>query len=606
MASNCFQHLVRALALVAALWGATEAAAEPSHGIAMYGAPALGPDFRHLPYVNPEAPKGGRAVFAESGSFDSLNPLITKGRTPWQLRFLLFESLMGRSWDEPFTLYGLLAESVETAPDRSWVEFTLRPEARFSDGSPVTIEDVMWSYETLGTKGHARYRGAWKKVAKMEQTGPRSVRFSFKTPDRELALIMGLRPILKKAQWEGRDFEKSGVEVVPIGSSPYVIADFEPGRSLVLMRNPDYWGADVPYMRGQHNIGELRFDFYGDAGVVFEAFKAGEASVHREGNAQKWATQYDFPAVRRGDVVLSDIPHKRPTGINGLVMNTRRAVFADWRVRQAMIEAFPFEFINQTLNGGTLPRIQSYFDNSVLGMAVGQPARGKVAELLAPYAGELLPGTIEGYALPVSDGSARNRKGIARAMALMEEAGWTIRDGQMQNAAGAPFTFEIVVSQNASERRKIIEIFVQSLARLGITPTVTPLDSAAYTERTRSFDFDMAPYRRGLSLSPGNEQKLYWGSEMADVEGSRNWMGVKMPAIDAMIDTMVSAESQEEFRAAVKALDRILTAGRYVIPIWYSNVSHIAHVKELRFHEPVAMYGDYLGFLPDVWWVEPE
>ena len=591
-------------AFIATLILAGSGTAEPRHGIAMYGEPALPADFTHLPQTNPDAPKGGRIVFAESGSFDSLQPVIRKGRAPWQLRFMLFESLMGRSYDEPFTLYGLLAESIETGPNREWVEFTLRPEARFSDGNPVTIEDVMWSYETLGTKGHPRYRGAWEKVARMEQTGPRSVRFTFNTDDRELALIMGLRPILEKAQWEGHDFEKSGVEVIPVGSSPYVIDDFETGRYLTLKRNPDYWGRDLPFMRGKANFDEVRFDYYGDADIVFEAFKAGEASTFREGNPVKWEQQYDFPAVTRGDIVKSIIPHKRPTGIKGFVMNTRRQVFKDWRVREAMIQAFNFEFINQTINGGRLPRIQSYFSNSVLGMKPCAPAEGKVAELLAPFADQVLPGTIEGYCLPVSDGSERNRAGIRRALALMEQAGWTVQDGVMKNAAGQPFTFEIVLSQNATETRQVIDLYTAALKRLGITPTVTLVDSAQYTERTKAFDFDMAWYRRGLSLSPGNEQKLYWGSELADVEGSRNWMGVKSPAIDAMIDRMLSAQSQDDFRAATRALDRILTAGRYVIPVWYSNISRIAHVKELHYPEHIPMYGDWLGFLPDTWWYQ--
>ncbi len=575
-----------------------------SHGIAMYGEPALPPDYANLPQVNPDAPKGGRITFAQPGSYDSLQPLIHKGRVPWQLRFLLFESLMGRSYDEPFTLYGLLAESIRTGPEREWVEFTLRPEARFSDGSPVTIEDVMWSYEILGTKGHPRYRGAWPKVEKMEQTGPRSVRFSFNTDDRELALIMGLRPILNKAQWEGVDFERSGVDFIPIGSSPYVIADFETGRSLTLRRNPDYWGRDLPFMRGQANFDEIRFEYYGDADVLFEAFKAGESDTFREGNPVKWEEQYDFPRVASGEVVQSVIAHQRPSGIKGFVMNTRREVFADWRVREAMIQAFNFEFINQIINGGKLPRIQSYFSNSVLGMTPCAPAEGRVAELLAPFADELLPGTIEGYCLPVSDGSERNRAGIRRALELMAQAGWSVRDGVMQNAQGQAFSFEIVLSQNATETRQVIDIYLAALERLGIAPTVTLVDSAQYTERTKAFDFDMAWYRRGLSLSPGNEQKLYWGSEMAEEHGSRNWMGVKSAAIDAMIDRILNARSQEDFRAATRALDRILTAGRYVIPVWYSDVARIAHIRQLRYPDTIPMYGDWLGFQPDIWWYE--
>ena len=570
----------------------------------MYGDPALPADFTHLPQTNPDAPKGGRIVYAESGSFDSLHPVIRKGRAPWQLRYMLFETLMGRSYDEPFTLYGLLAESIDTAPDRSWVEFTLREEARFSDGSPVTVEDVMWSYETVGTLGHPRYAGAWQKVESMEQTGPRSVRFTFNEADRELALLMGMRPILKKAQWEGIDFEESGIDVIPIGSSPYVIDDFEVGRYLVLKRNPDYWGAEVPFMQGQANLDEIRFDYYGDGDVVFEAFKAGEANTYREFNAQKWATQYDFPAVRSGDIVLSEFPHERPTGMWGYVMNQRGAAFSDIRVRDAMIHAFNYEFINQTLSDGERKRIQSYFDNSVLGMTPGAPAEGKVRALLEPFAADLPPGALEGYALPVSDGTERNRENIAKAFALMEEAGWTVQDGVMKNADGVPFTFEILLSQAATETHQTMDIFASALDRMGIIPQIETVDSAAYTERTKAFDFDMAYYERGLSLSPGNEQKLYWGEGSATTEGSRNWMGVDNPAIDGMIDAMLTAESQEDFRAAVKALDRVLTAGRHVIPIWYRDVSWIAHAKELHYPEYLPMYGDYLGFQPEVWWWE--
>ncbi len=591
--------LATTLGVVAGLAGA-----EPKHGIAMYGEPDLPAGFEHLPQVNPEAPKGGTIRFAESGSFDSLHPVIRKGSPPWQLRFMILESLMGRSYDEPFTLYGLLAETVETGPNREWVEFTLREEAAFSDGTPVTIEDVMWSYETLGTQGHPRYHGAWSKVETMEQTGPRSVRFTFNTEDFEMPLIMGLRPILKKAQWEGKDFEASGIDVLPIGSAPYVIGDFEPGRYLELTRNPDYWGKDLPFMKGQANFDTIRYEFFGDSDVIFEAFKAGEVSTHREDNAERWAEQYDFPAAQSGDVVLSEIPHKRPTGIKGYVMNTRRAVFEDWRVREAMIQAFNFEFINQTLNGGREPRIQSYFHNSVLGMAVDEPAQGRVADFLAPFADDIPPGAIEGYALPVSDGTERNRAGIARALDLMAEAGWTVQDGVMQNEAGEPFTFEIVLNQGSTQDRQIIDLYVAGLERIGVTPTVSAMDSAQYTERTTTFDFDMAPYWRSLSLSPGNEQRLYWGSDLGDETGSRNWMGVKSEAVDAMITEMLTSDTTEEFRAATKALDRLMTAGRYVIPIWYSDVSRIAHVKELHHPEHIPMYGDWLGFQPQVWWYE--
>lgn len=592
-----------AVALTAASAAFSTVSAEPSHGIAMYGDPALPPDFVSLPYANPEAPKGGVIVQGEVGSFDSLNPFILKGRVPWQLRFLAVESLMGRSYDEPFTLYGVLAESVETAPDRSWVEFTLREEARFSDGSPVTVEDVLWSYETLGTVGHPRYHGAWNKVASAEATGERTVRFTFSEPDDELPLIMGLRPILKKAQWEGLDFAESGLDVIPITTAPYVIDDFEAGRFVSLKRNPDYWGAEVPFMRGQANLDEIRMEFFADGTAMFEAFKGGVLTTMRETNIQKWDTQYDFPAVQSGEVVKSLIPHQRPSGITGLVMNTRQPIFEDWRVREALISAFNFEFINVTLNGDPAPRITSYFSNSVLGMEPG-PATGRVAELLEPLADELLPGAIEGYALPVSDGSERNRAGIARALDLFAEAGWTVQNGILADARGRPFRFEILLTQGANEPQQIADIYSAALSRLGISPTITTVEPAQYTERTNSFDFDMTWYTRGLSLSPGNEQLLYWGSEAADTEGSRNWMGARSGAIDSLVGAMLNSESREDYIAAVRALDRVLISGRYVIPIWHNPVSRLAHVKELRYPETLPIYGDWIGFQPDVWWYE--
>ncbi len=598
-----FKPLLTAAAAIALACSAGTAGAEPQHAIAMYGDPALPPDFVSLPYANPDAPKGGRMVFAEPGGFDSLNPFILKGNAPYILGAQVFESLMGRSWDEPFTLYGLLAESVEVGPNRDWVEFTLNPAAEFSDGSPVTVEDVMWSYETLGTQGHPRYASAWGQVEKMEQTGERSVRFTFNAENRELALLMGLRPILKKAQWEGRDFTASGIDMVPIGSAPYMVADFEPGRHLTLKRNPDYWGRDLPLMRGQANLDELRTEFYGDGDVVFEAFKSGNANTYREGNAAKWDQQYDFPAVQSGAVVKSEIPHQRPSGIIGYVMNTRRPVFRDWRVREAMIHAFNFEYINETLTGGDEPRITSYFSNSVLGMDPG-PAEGLVREYLEPFRDELLPGALDGYDLPKGDGSERNRANIRKALDLMAEAGWTVQDGVMKNAVGDPFTFEIVLNQGAGETLQTMDMFAAALNRMGITPRITAVDSAQYTERTDRYDFDMAYYLRGLSLSPGTEQRLYWGSEGVTEPGTRNWMGMSSPAAEAMIDRILTSETQEEFRAAVKALDRVLTTGRYVIPIWFSPESHIAHVRELRYPGTLPMYGDWIGFQPDVWWWE--
>lgn len=605
MSSNLNGRFRRVLGGLALATIAASATAEPKHGIAMYGEPALPPDFVSLPYANPEAPKGGRIVTGEVGSFDSLNPHILKGSVPWQLRFLAYESLMARNYGEPFALYGLLAESIEVPDDRSWVEFTLREEAKFSDGTPVTVEDVMWSYEALGTVGHPRYRGSWEKIATMEKTGDRKVKFTFNVEDRELPLILGMRPILKKAQWDGKDFAESGLDDIPITTAPYTISDFEAGRYVTLTRNPDYWGKDVPFMQGVANLDEIRMEFFGDAQVMFEGFKAGILNSHRETNAEKWETQFDFPAVQNGDVVKSLIPHQRPTGMTGFVMNTRLPTFKDWRVREALIQAFNFEYINDTMTGGRQARIGSYFSNSQLGMDNG-PAKGRVLEFLEPFADDLLPGAIEGYALPVSDGSERNRKNLRAAIDLMEQAGWTIQDGVMADADGTPFTFEIVLSQGSGEAQSIIDLYVEALSRMGITPQVTMIDSAQYKERVNAYDFGMTYYRRGLSLSPGNEQHLYWGSKGVTEPGSRNLMGMNSPAAEAMIDTILNSTDQNDFVAATKALDRILTSGRYVIPIYDFSSSRIAHVKELKYPETLPIYGDWIGWQPDVWWWEEE
>ena len=577
--------------------------AEPAHGIAMYGDPALPPDFVSLPYADPDARKGGRIVFGETGGFDTLNPFTLAGTAPWQLRFLAYESLLGRSWDEPFTLYGLLAESVETGPDRRWVEFTLRPEARFSDGTPVTVGDVLWSYEVLGTEGHPRYRALWSAIETAEAVGPRTVRFTFSEDNPELALLAGLRPILKKAQFEGRDFAEARLSEPPIGTAPYVVGDHEPGRFLELERDPDYWGADLPFRRGTHNFDTIRYEYFGDSTALFEAFKAGTLTAHRERNLDAWETRYDFPAVRRGDIERSVIPQGRPSGMTGFVMNTRRDLFADWRVRAALLAAFNFEAINDTLTGGRQPRITSYFSNSVLGMRDG-PAEGRVRALLAPFADDLPPGPLEGYALPESDGTARNRAGLRRAMRLLREAGWRVEDGRLVNGAGDPFAFELLIRQGAQEHQAIAAIYARALERLGIAMTISTVDDAQYTERTTGFDFDMTPYRVGLSLSPGTEQRLYWSAEAAGTPGSRNWMGMRSEAAEAMIDAMLAAESREDFVAATRALDRVLTAGRYVIPFYQWTASYIAHDAALRYPEALPVYGDWAGFLPDVWWYE--
>jgi peptide/nickel transport system substrate-binding protein len=590
-----------ALAATAALTGLPAAAEGPRHGIAMYGEPSLPPDFVSLPYANPDAPKGGTIVFGETGGFDSLNPYILQGRAPWGVQSHVFEPLMGRNWDEPFSLYGLLAESIEVGPAREWVEFTLRPEARFSDGSPVTVEDVIWSMEVLSEKGLPRYRNAWEKIETVEQTGDRSVRFTFNAVDNELPLIIGLRPILKKADWDGVEFDRSSLRV-PIGSGPYVIGAFEPGRFVTFDRDPDYWGRDLPFNRGQHNLDTIRYDYFVDAGVLFQAFTAGELSVFREANPNRWASDYGFAAVTSGEVVKAEIPHGRPSGMEGFVFNTRRAIFADWRVRDALIHAFNFEFANQTLNAGVYPRRSSYFANSVLAMGDG-PAEGRVRELLAPFADDLVPGALDAYALPASDGSPRNRANMRIAGQRLEEAGWTVQGGQLVNAEGRPFEFSILLQSGQNEA--VTNIFVDALRQLGIDATVAIVDSAQYNERRNAYDFDMIINAWNMSLSPGNEQYLYWGRAGVATPGTRNYMGMDSPAAEAMIDAILAAGTEDEMVAATQALDRVLTTGRYVVPLWFSDVSRIAHKAELKYPEALPVYGDWTGWLPEVWWSEP-
>jgi peptide/nickel transport system substrate-binding protein len=598
------RHLPTRLALLLTLCAST-ALAEPRHGIAMYGDPALPPDFVSLPQANPDAPKGGSITLSMTGSFDTLNPFITNGTAAEGIAPYTFETLMARSHDEPFTLYGLLAESIETDDSRSFVEFTLREGARFSDGSPVTVEDVLWSYETLGTLGHPRYHTAWKKIEKAEATGPRSIRFTFNTEDRELPLILGLRPILKKADFEGKDFEATTLDRLT-GSGPYVIDRVDPGVQITYRRNPDWWGKDLPVNRGQWNFDTIRYDYYSNPVAIFESVKTGAISAYREDNIARWANRYDFPAITSGEMVKLEVPHDRPSGIIGLVMNTRKPQFQDWRVREAMIELFNFDFINQTVTGGVSPRITSYFSNSPFAMRPGQPAEGAVLALLEPFKADLLPGTLEGYALPQPDGTAQNRAGLRRALRLLDEAGWTVGDdGILKNAEGTPFTFDILLTIGQDEVASVAAIYVEALRDVGIVAKVTMLDSAQMKARTDSFDFDMTYMIRTMSLSPGNEQNLYWSSAAAEAEGSRNWMGVKSPAIDAVIEAMLAARSQEEAASAAQALDRLLTAGRYVVPFWFADRNLIVHKANLKHPDHVQLYGDWgTSYLPALWWYE--
>ena len=578
----------------------------PSHGIAMIGEPALSADFTHLPYANPDAPKGGELVLGEVGGFDNLNPHITKGRYAWGMRVHVFESLMARSWDEPFTLYGLLAETIETPEDRSWVEFHLRPEARFSDGDPVTVDDVIFSVEILRDKGRGNMRRYYGEVASMDRVGDRGVRLNFRDPEpgeernRELPLLLGLMPVHKKAYWEGKAFDETTLEP-PVGTGPYVVESVEANRSVRFRRNPDYWAKDLPVRRGLHNYDVIRYEYFLDQNASFEAFKTGEVRVYSEWNASHWQDAYDFPAVRDGKVKKGALKHGRPSGMRGFVLNTRRPVFQDLRVRRALEAAFDFEWINETLNRGAFVRTTSYFSNSQL--AHSGPADGRELQLLLPFADQLPAGTLEeGWRPTTGDGSGRDRQRLRRARDLLLQAGWSVQDGVLRNADGDSFEFEILVRSASDE--KISELYAQSLETLGMQASVRLVDSAQYQERRTDYDYDVIINRWGLSLSPGSEQAFYWGSDGVETPGTRNYMGVASPAVDAMVAAIPEARSAEDFTAAIRALDRVLSAGTYVIPFWHRSVSWFAWWEEQQ-SPPPPLYGMWIEWTAP-WWTDPD
>ena len=573
-------------------------ATEPTHGIAMHGVPDMPADFTHLPYANQDAPKGGRVVFGETGGFDSLNPYLLKGRAPWGVKAHTIESLMVRSWDEPFTVYGLLAETVLTPEDRSWVEFTLRPDARFSDDSPVTVEDVIWSLETVATKGHPAYRNAWKAVSGVEQTGPRSLRVSFSEPNRELALIMGLRPILKKQEWANREFSESTRKPI-IGSGPYIVDRVEPNRFISFRRNPNYWGKDLAVNRGFNNFDEIKYEYYRNSEALWSAVKAGEVSIFLDSDPVRWVDGYDFPAALNGNLNRGEIVHSRPTGMYGFVFNTRRAIFADRRVREALALSFDWEWVNQRLFRGEYKRIESYFSNTILGFS--GPAMGREAELLAPFAATLPEGTLEaGWRPPGSDGSGRDRSNFRTAGQLLESAGWQVDGRLRRNAEGLPLSFELLVA--STEDQTLAELWSEALLRLGVEVRVRRVDNAQYAARRREYDYDMTVNQWVLSLSPGVEQRLYFGAEGRIDPGTRNYMGVDDPAVEAMIAALLAAENRPDFEAAVRALDRILSSGIYVIPFGYLPTDRIAWQKGYAKPAHDSLY----GWQPAVWWKELE
>jgi len=582
--------------------GLSPVAAEPRHGIAMHGEPLYPSGFDHFAYMNPDAPKGGDMRFAAIGSFDSLNPFIVQGTAALGLREWVFESLMARSYDEPFSLYGLLAESIETPPDRSSITFHLNPRARFSDGKPVTVDDVVFSLSILRDKGRPNYKTYYSKVLRIEYPAPGSVRFVLDNtqPDREMPLILGLMPIIPRHIYEQRKFEGSSLQT-PIGSGPYVVEAAEPGKRISYKRQENYWGKDLPVMRGQANPDRIIYEYFRDTNASFEAFKAGLYDARPEDNPTRWTTGYRFPAVQRGDVRQMQFATATPSGMRGFVFNTRRDIFSDQRVREALTLLFDFEWVNRTLFRNSYKRTQSYFDSSELS-SHNRPADAREIQLLARFPAAVSREVLEhGYQAPVSDGSGQNRANRARAISLLREAGYEVRDGNVRHAkTGTPLQFEIMVATPDYERLALV--YASMARRSGIDIRVRSVDSSQYQARIAAYDYDMIVNEWTFSLSPGNEQSFYWGSEAARSEGTRNYMGVEDPAIDAMIDALLKATTREDFVSTVRALDRVLLSGHYVIPLYHQPVQWLAMWKQVGVPEAVPL----TGYRAETWWIKPQ
>ncbi|GAB4360211.1 MAG: extracellular solute-binding protein [Gammaproteobacteria bacterium] len=586
------------LLLLLAPFAAYTAEIEPVHAIAMHGKPKYGPAFRHFDYVNPDALKGGTVRLASIGSFDSLNQFIIKGQSADGLGSI-YDTLTVASADEPFTRYGLLAESMEVPADRSWVIFNLREEARWHDGKPVTADDVIFTFETIRRDGSPQLKFYYTGIKAIEKLRERRVRFQFAgSENREMPLIVGEQPILPKHYWQGRDFTRTTLEP-PLGSGPYRIDSLEAGRFIVYRRVADYWGEKLPVNVGSNNFDVIRYDYYRDTTVVIEAFKAGEFDFRAENSSKHWATAYNIPEVEQGLMKKEEIKHNRPAGMQGYVYNTRRPLFRDPRVREALAYAFDFERSNKTLFYGQYSRTRSYFQNSEL-EAKGLPGPEEL-ELLEPFRAQL-PARVfsEEYHPPATDGSGRIRKNLRVAVGLLKEAGWTVQNGELRNAAGEPFEFEIMLVSPLFER--ITLPFAQNLERLGIKTRIRTIDTAQYIKRLETFDFDMFVFVWGQSLSPGNEQRNFWSSAAADQPGSRNFAGIKSPVVDALIDRLIASQTREELVVAARALDRVLQWGFYVIPHWHLDYDRLVYWNKFGRPEVTPLQGAQFG----TWWVDPE
>lgn len=574
------------------------AAIEITHAIALHGQPKYPANFQAFNYVNPNAPKGGDIRLEAMGTFDSLNPFINKGIAAQGISSI-YDTLAVQSGDEPFSMYGLLAEKIERDPaDASWIIYHLNPKAKFSDGKPVTADDVVFTFDIIRKDGDPQYKAYYADIAKVEALDKQRVKFSFKRKDNpELSLIVGQLPILPKHYWLKRDFNRTSFDP-PIGSGPYMVDRIDNGRRITYRRNPNYWGINLPVNRGRDNYNSITYVYYRDMIVSIEGFKAGQFDYRVEYKAKSWASDYNFPAVKSGWVKKLTIPNQNPAGMQGFAFNIRHALFQDRRVREALGYAFDFEWANKTMFYNAYSRVDSYFSNSELA-AHGAPSPAERA-ILEPYRKQLPASVFVAAPIPPkTDGSGNIRANLLKATQLLNAAGWQVRNGKLVNKNNTPFTFELIIHQPEMER--VVMPFKQNLARLGITMTIRVVDVPQYIERLRKFDYDMIVNRVGQSLSPGNEQRNFWGSAYADQPGSQNLIGIKDPVVDALIDRVIHAKNREDLVNSVRALDRVLLAGFYVIPQYYSANDRIA-VWDF-FERPKIAPKYNTGF--DTWWVNP-
>ena len=592
-----------ALMMVSALGPSMAQASDARHGIAMHGEPVLPADFQHWTYANPNAPKGGRLVIGFQGTFDSLNPFNVKsGSTAQGLNVNVFQTLMARNWDEPFSLYGQIARSIETNEDRSRVKFELDPRARFSDGTPITSDDVRFTLELLREKGRPQSRNTYSMVKRIETPDAQTIIYDLSgANDHELPLILALMPVLSKKHTNVERFSETSLEI-PVGSGPYIITQVVPGQSLTLKRNPDYWAKDLPTSKGLFNFDELRIEYYRDATALYEAFKAGLIDYREETNPSRWRNGYDFPAIKDGRVKVEEQRLGLPKGLQGFAFNTRRELFKDVRVREALGMMFDFEWINTKLFGGLYTRTKSFFDESELS-SIGRPADERERALLARFPDAVRADMMKGdWQPPRNDGSGRDRDNARRAVALLKEAGYVMRDGRLVEARnGQPLHFEIMVGDRSQERLAVH--FANTLSRIGVEVRVRLVDEVQYQRRRQKFDFDMMIGTWFASASPGNEQRSRWGSASASQEASFNLAGARSPAIDALINDILAARSREDFVAAVRAYDRVLLSGFYVVPLFHVSHQWFAYSAKLAHPERAARYASPLyGATLDSWW----